>query len=150
MELLELATRLISYNTVTQESSTVEIANFIGNYLESAGFKVDHYPYINENEDPSLRKVNLIARKGGEESFLALSGHMDTVTFNGKWDQLICDPLDLVLSKGRYYARGITDMKLFIAIAMKAGEAIASHELKRPFALCFTSDEEVGCLGAGD
>lgn len=39
-------------------------------------------------------------------------------------------------------------MKLFLAVAMKAGETIRESELKFPFALCFTSDEEVGCLGA--
>ncbi len=39
-------------------------------------------------------------------------------------------------------------MKFFLAVAMKAGEAISAAELKQPFALCFSSDEEVGCVGA--
>jgi acetylornithine deacetylase len=30
----------------------------------------------------------------------------------------------------------------------KAGESVCEKDLKKPFALCFTSDEEVGCLGA--
>lgn len=37
---------------------------------------------------------------------------------------------------------------IFLAIAMKTGEKINKNKLKKPFSLCFTSDEEVGCLGA--
>ncbi len=152
MDLQELTGKLVGFNTVTSGSSTQEMADFISNYLESAGFRIETYPYINETE--GLKKVNLIARKGEGESRLALSGHMDTVGFKGSWDEHFSNPLELTLRntqkypKGIYCARGVADMKLFLAIAMKAGEAIEAKDLKYPFALCFTSDEEVGCLGA--
>ncbi len=144
MELIKLAEKLVGFDTVSQKSSTRKIADFISNYCEKAGFIVEQYPYQNNKE--GLGKVNVVVRKGGEESKLSLSGHMDTVPFNpSDWNT---NPLELTEMGDKYYGMGITDMKLFLAIAIKAGEAISEHELKYPFSLCFTSDEEVGCLGA--
>lgn len=144
MKLIKLAEKLVGFDTVSQKSSTREIADFISNYCESAGFIVEQYPYQNNKE--GLEKINVIVRKGGKESKLCLSGHMDTVPFHP--DNWNTNPLKLTKIGDKYYGIGITDMKLFLAIAMKAGEAISEHELKYPFSLCFTSDEEVGCLGA--
>ena len=153
MNLLDLTKKLVEFNTVTSGSSTQDMADFISNYLESSGFKIETYPYVNESD--GLKKVNLIARKGEGESKLALSGHMDTVGIKGNWDEeFFGNPLELTFRKtqdypkGIYCARGVADMKLFLAIAMKAGEAIEAKDLKHSFAICFTSDEEVGCLGA--
>lgn len=152
MNLQELTGKLVGFNTVSSASGTQEMADFISNYLENAGFRIQTYPYVNESD--GYKKVNLIARKGEGETRLALSGHMDTVDFNGSWDEHFGNPLELALRKtqehpkGIYCGRGVADMKLFLAIAIKAGEAIAAKDLKYPFALCFTSDEEVGCLGA--
>jgi len=144
MKLVKLAEKLVSFNTVSQKSSTREIADFVSNYCENAGFIVEQYPYQNNKE--GLEKVNVIVRKGGKKSKLCLSGHMDTVPFNpNDWNT---NPLKLTKMGDKYYGMGITDMKLFLAIAMKAGEEVSEHELKYPFSLCFTSDEEVGCLGA--
>lgn len=141
MELVELTKKLVGFNTVSQESSTKDIADFISNYCESVGFKVEQYPYQNQR----LEKINLIARKGGQESELALSGHMDTVRFDpSQWHS---DPITLTLKGDKYVGMGVADMKLFLAIAIKAGEQISEAQLNKPFALCFTSDEEVGCLG---
>ncbi|MFH1523139.1 MAG: M20/M25/M40 family metallo-hydrolase [Patescibacteria group bacterium] len=151
MDLLELATKLVSFNTVSHESSTVDMADFISNYLEGLGCKITQYPY--STSDATLKKVNLAAKIGGDESELAFAGHMDTVPIkkseNSEKDENPSrDPLELTLAGNNYYARGITDMKLFLAIAIKAAEALRSKQFKKPFALYFTSDEEVGCLGA--
>lgn len=153
MELLDLAKKLVRFNTVTNGSSTESMANFVSSYLENAGFRIELYPYVNETD--GLKKVNLIARKGRGNSRLAFSGHMDTVGFEGSWDEKrFGDPLELTFRKiqsvpgGVYCARGIADMKLFLAAAIKAGEAIEEKDLRHSFAICFTSDEEVGCLGA--
>lgn len=142
MELKDLAGKLIGFNTVSSES-TVPMADFISEYLEGYGFVIERYPY----EDKGVKKVNLIARKGGQESRLVFAGHMDTVPPGSLWDS---KPFELKHGEGRniYYGLGISDMKLFLAIAMKAGAAVSVSDLISPFALCFTSDEEVGCLGA--
>mgnify|MGYP000052907826 CR=1 FL=1 len=141
LSLEELAKRLVSFNTVSPHASTRGIADFISEYLEHNGFKINQYPY----RSGGVEKVNLIATKGGEECKLALSGHLDTVEPKKEWRT---DPFKLTLINDRYYGLGITDMKLFLAIAMKAGEIIEEKELRYPFALYFTSDEEIGCLGA--
>lgn len=153
MKLIEIAEKLVGFNTVSQTLSTRRIADFISEYLEKTGFKVQQYPYVNESE--KLEKVNIVATKGSNDIFggrLALAGHMDTVKFKEeKWNEKT-KPLNLTPIRGRsgpvYVGMGIADMKLFLAIAMKAGEDVSTRELKHPFSLIFTSDEEVGCLGA--
>lgn len=141
MDTVELAKKLISFNTVSNES-TQDISDFISNYLEDHGFLIKRHYY----ELKGVKKVNVIAKKGNGHPRLAFSGHMDTVPFDiSKWNT---DPLELTLMGNKYYGRGACDMKGFLAIAMKAGAKIKSSELKKPFALIFTSDEEVGCIGA--
>jgi acetylornithine deacetylase/succinyl-diaminopimelate desuccinylase-like protein len=78
MKLLKIAETLVGFDTVSQSASTVKIANFVSKYCEDAGFKIEQYHYKNEG----LQKVNVVARKGGCDSELCLSGHMDTVPFN--------------------------------------------------------------------
>jgi acetylornithine deacetylase len=148
VELKELAARLVRFNTVSRESP-LPMADFVSEYLERCGFSIERYPY----ESGGVKKVNLLARKGGPESRLVLSGHMDTVPAGSQWAS---NPFELtpgtVVSEKRevpvFTGLGISDMKLFVALAMKAGEAVSPSELGHPFAICLTSDEEVGCLGA--
>ncbi len=141
MDTVELVKKLIGFNTVSNES-TQDISDFISNYLENYGFAIERHCY----DLKGVKKVNVIATKGGNNPRLALSGHMDTVPFDAdKWNT---DPLKLTQMGDKYYGRGTCDMKGFLAIAMKAGSEIKSSELKKPFSLVFTSDEEVGCIGA--
>lgn len=111
MKLLEIAERLVGFHTVSQGSSTRQIADFISEYCEGAGFEIEQYPY----ENGGLEKVNVVARKGGCNSELCFSGHMDTVPFSvSDWST---DPLKLTLLNDKYYGTGIADMKLFLAIS---------------------------------
>lgn len=167
-ELLGVAKKLISFNTVSHASepskdrSTGKIADWISNYLESGQFKVIQYPYwVKPGNLPSkipqegwIKKVNLVATKGGDmedtHPEMAFSGHMDVmpadVPPDGNW-KVTPDPFTLTLLNGRYYARGIADMKLFVATAMISGCAVKASELQHPFAIYITSDEEIGCVG---
>jgi len=148
-ELLELARLLVEQNTVSvagrdaeiQTQSTIGIADICCDRLESGGFKIRRYPYSTNGVD----KVNIVAIKGGDDPHLALSGHMDVVPV-GKWDPSP-DPFQLTCQSGKYYARGIADMKLFDACAILAASRIPASALKRAVAVYLTSDEEVGCLG---
>ncbi len=94
MQLKELAAKLVSFNTVSSESP-VPMADFICNYLEGCGFVIERYPYLTtipkiENvAERVVEKVNIIARKGGQESRLVHSGHMDTVPFGSGWDNKV-------------------------------------------------------------
>lgn len=158
-ELVELTRQLVGFNTVSvagrsgpaRTQSTREMGDFVSNQLESAGFKVQQYPYTTDG----IEKMNLVATKGGEEPFLALSGHMDVVPV-GDWKPgyepfaLKFGPYEDKKTKARYdcfYGRGSADMKLFLAIIMLVGGRIDASTLRRPLGIYLTSDEEVGCLG---
>jgi acetylornithine deacetylase len=58
------------------------------------------------------------------------------------------DPFSLTESDGRYAGRGTADMKGFLALAANRMAALDLATLRRPLALLFTYDEEVGTLGA--
>jgi len=141
METIEIAEKLISFDTVSNKE-TGSIADFISEFLEDEGFVIEQYPYIQKG----VKKVNMIAKKGGHDTHFALSGHMDTVPYDIRnWST---DPLFLTKKGNKYFGRGVCDMKGFLAVAMKAASYIQEHKLKKPFGLVFTSDEEVGCVGA--
>lgn len=140
-EVLNVLRRLTAMNTVSNRS-TREIADYVSEYLGQRGFSIDQHTYVRKDAE----KVNVIARKGDGDLKLALSGHMDTVPFDKKdW---ATDPLQLTKVGDKWYGMGTCDMKGFLALAMVAGSQISASELAHPFGLVFTSDEEVGCIGA--
>ncbi len=140
-EVLTVLRRLISMNTVSRES-TIETVDFMSEYLEKFGFSIEHNKY----DLRGVKKVNMIARKGGDDLHLALAGHIDTVPFDS--EQWRTDPLELTKVGDKWFGVGTCDMKGFLALAMVVGSKISVDELKYPFGLVFTSDEEVGCIGA--
>ena len=75
---------------------------------------------------------------------LALVGHTDTVPYDSKWKEA----LTLTERDGQLFGRGACDTKAFIAATLTAVESIDLSTLTKPLALVFTSDEEIGCLGA--
>jgi acetylornithine deacetylase len=138
---LDLTRRLIGHHSVSDVSSR-PIADDASNLLADAGFRIEQVVYSNKG----VEKVNVIAVKGGDgQPELAFSGHLDTVPFKeSEWKS---DPLGLVEREGRFYGRGTCDMKGFIALAMDVGMRIPASDLRRPFGIVLTSDEEVGCVG---
>jgi acetylornithine deacetylase len=110
------------------------------------GLRVRRLPCIDES---GVEKINLIALAGADgsdaaEVELALVGHTDTVPYDPLWTAATT----LTERDGKLYARGACDTKGFIAAAMTAVEGIDLKRLRRPLALVFTADEEIGCLGA--
>src|SRR6185295_19458638 len=75
---------------------------------------------------------------------LALVGHTDTVPFDQTWT----DALRLSEKNEKLFGRGACDTKAFIACALTALDGLDLKKLKKPLALIFTADEEVGCVGA--
>lgn len=142
MKLFDIAQELVGFHTVS-DASTVQIGDRISDILSASGFQVEQHTY----DMRGVRKINVIARKGPEGlPEIALTGHYDTVPYDPReWKS---DPLTLTERDGKLYGRGACDMKVFVALAMHVGMRIATNELKKPFALIFTSDEEVGCIGA--
>lgn len=143
LDRLELTRRLIGEHSVSSAPSR-PIADFVSNVLADAGFRIERHTYHTKG---NIEKVNVIAVKGGDGTpELAFSGHLDTVPYEDSgWKS---DPLKLTERDGKFFGRGACDMKGFLGLAMEVGMRIPAVDLKKPFGLIFTSDEEVGCVGA--
>jgi acetylornithine deacetylase len=144
MSIEETLAKLVSINSVSAGSNAA-IIGFLSSRAETAGFRVHYFPYT----DPAgVEKLNMVAVIGADsletEVGLALVGHTDTVPFDPSW----AEALRLTERDGRLYGRGACDTKGFIAAALAAVEGVDLSRLSRPLALCFTADEEVGCIGA--
>ena len=135
---------LVQIDSVSAHSNA-EIISYLAARAQNRGLRVKLLPYKDER---GVEKVNLIAVAGSDaeniEVELALVGHTDTVPFDPAW----AEALRLTELDGKLYGRGACDTKGFIAAALVAVEATDLQKLRRPLALVFTADEEVGCLGA--
>jgi acetylornithine deacetylase len=139
---LELAQTLVRMNTVSANSN-LELIHFIRDELKKLGVTAR----LTFNADRT--KANLFATLGqGKPSGIILSGHTDTVPWDGQdWS---VDPLGAEVRDGKLFGRGSADMKSFIALAV--AHAPLFLESTSPFAVhfAFSYDEEVGCFGVRD
>ena len=123
------------------------LMRYIETLLVAAGITATLIP----NQDGS--KVNLLAtigpvdRAGGDRAGVMLSGHTDVVPVEGQnWTK---QPFEMTCSDGKYFGRGTTDMKGFVACAITAALKAQARPLKSPLHLAFSYDEEIGCQGVG-
>jgi acetylornithine deacetylase len=122
------------------------MVDYLARGCEAIGFDVKRFPYA---DDKGVQKVNLIAIAGAEFADetsveLALVGHTDTVPYDPNW----AEALSLTEREGKLYGRGACDTKAFIAATLSAVKLIDLKNLRRPLALVFTADEEIGLIGA--
>lgn len=139
---LELAQTLVRMNTVS-ENSNLALIHFVRDELHKLGVG----SRLTFNAERT--KANLFATLGeGKRSGIILSGHTDTVPWNGQ--QWSADPLSATVRDGKLFGRGSADMKSFIALAL--AHAPMFLESSAPFAihLAFSYDEEIGCFGVRD
>lgn len=138
---------LVAIDSVSSHSNAAVIA-YLRKRCERRGLNLKTYPH----NDHSIEKINLVAQtsvgdspaKAAATIELALVGHTDTVPYDPAWTEA----LKLTEQEGKLFGRGACDTKAFIAAALTAIENIDLTKLKRPLALVFTADEEIGCLGA--
>lgn len=151
---LEMAQTLVRMNTVSANSN-LALIDYVQGHLHGLGVR----SRLTWNADKT--KANLFATLGaGKPSGIILSGHTDTVPWDGQaWtvDPLSGSVQDWPGDEGvdggaeqagpRLYGRGSADMKAFIAVALANAERFLESE--SPFAvhLAFSYDEEVGCFG---
>jgi acetylornithine deacetylase len=145
---------LVAIDSVSSRSNA-EIISYLETRCKKLGFAVKRFQHIDEN---GVAKINLVAFTSEQESNapsppgsggspqieLALVGHTDTVPYDPDW----IEALTLTEKDGKLFGRGACDTKAFIAAALTAIETFDLSKLKNPLALVFTSDEEIGCLGA--
>ena len=145
MSVAESLAELVSIDSVSSRSNS-EIISYLEARCQAAGLSVRRFHHIDE---AGIEKINLVALAGTELSDklaieLALVGHSDTVPYDPAWT----DALRLTKKDGKFFGRGACDTKAFIAATLTAIESIDLSRLKKPLALVFTVDEEIGCLGA--
>jgi acetylornithine deacetylase len=141
--LYEVLERLVAFDTVSSKSDAPAM-EFLAERLGSHGFNID----LHRIDIAGTPQLNLVAWAGPPRpDGLTISGHLDTVPYAGQpgWNR---DPLKLGVDGERVWGRGTTDMKGFLAECVAAAAALDVRALKRPLVFIFTSNEEVGCLGA--
>lgn len=136
---------LVRIDSVSSRSNA-EIIAYVVRRCEKLNLKTQRYSY---RDQQGVEKINLIALAGTDFSSntqveLALVGHTDTVPYDPNWPEAT----NLTERDGKLYGRGSCDTKGFIAAALTAVETFDLAKLKKPLALIFTADEEVGLIGA--
>jgi succinyl-diaminopimelate desuccinylase len=137
-EVISLAQKLISFDTVNPPGRELEAMKFCASWLQEAGFDCAIQPQ-------SEGRGNLVAtRAGGHGPALCFSGHLDTVMLGGTpWTR---PPFGGSVGGDRLYGRGASDMKGAIAAFMIACSATRSDD--PGIAIVLTAGEETGCEGA--
>jgi len=137
---LAWAQRLVGFNTVSRESN-LALIECIADHLRSLNVP------LRLTWDDERRKANLFATLGqGKPGGLVLSGHTDTVPWDGQdWTR---DPLSAELVDGRLYGRGSADMKGFIGTVVAQTKAWLEADLPHALHYAFSYDEETGGFGA--
>jgi acetylornithine deacetylase len=135
----KLLSDLVGFDTVSDRSNLPLIA-YIENYL--AGFGITGRRLL----DATGQKASLWVTIGPQDRpGIVLSGHTDVVPVERQpWTG---DPFKMAERDGRYYGRGTTDMKGFVAVCLAMVPEIRSADLKMPIHLAISYDEEVGCVG---
>ena len=141
MDMRAILDRLIAFDTVSHRSN-LPLLHWVRDLLATRGIAADLIP------DATGQKANLLAVIGPREGAgVVVSGHVDVVPVEGQvWTRA---PFRLTEEAGRYYGRGTTDMKGFVACAIEAALLAAGRPLAAPLVLALSHDEEVGCRGVG-
>jgi acetylornithine deacetylase len=135
----KLLADLVGFNTVSDRSNRPLIV-YIEKYLASFGITGRRLV------DDTGQKASLWVTIGPENTpGIVLSGHTDVVPVERQpWTG---DAFKLIKRDGRYYGRGTTDMKGFVAVCLAMVPEICGANLKMPIHLAISYDEEVGCIG---
>lgn len=142
----EMVEKLVSIPSISStmdqfDQSNLDVVHTLANWLEPLGFDIAIKPI-----PARPGKANLIATRGKGSGALVLSGHTDTVPFDGHlWQS---DPFRLTEKGDRWYGLGSCDMKSFFALAIAAFEPFVNKEFDHPLILLATADEESSMSGA--
>ena len=135
----EILARLIAFDTVSSNPNRA-LMDWVADLLAGAGIESLLVP------DAGGGKANLYATVGPAGlGGVMLSGHTDVVPVVGQtWTK---PAFEMTEADGRLYGRGTTDMKGFVACAIRAMLLAAQGDLAVPLHLALSYDEEIGCLG---
>lgn len=139
INVIDLARRLVQTDTSNPPGKEAPLASILEPILEAAGFQV-------KSHDLEPGRPNLVARLG-QEPFLCLTGHMDTVPADP--DEWTRDPFAAEIDDGLLYGLGSSDMKSGVAAIVTAACQMAALPGRQGgLVLVLTAAEETGCQGA--
>ena len=134
MNTKDILDRLIAFDTVSQNSN-MALMHYIEQLLSEADIKTTLIP------NAQGTKANLLATIGPTDSGgVMLSGHTDVVPVEGQvWSK---PAFKLTCSDGKYFGRGTTDMKGFVACAIAAALKAKQRLQKAPVrpAMCIVGE----------
>lgn len=135
----EILSALVGFDT-TSYKSNLPLIQWVEDYLDGHG--VPHERVY----DATGQKANLWATLGPvDRPGYILSGHTDVVPVDGQdWSS---DPFQMMERAGRFYGRGTSDMKGYLACCLALVPDMLDAPLATPVHLAFSYDEEVGCVG---
>ncbi len=124
---VDILDRLIAFNTVSR-TPNIGLIRYVAELLTGAGIECRIV------EGPNGENANLYAKVGPDGGGgVMLSGHTDVVPVAGQnWT---VDPFRMTARDGKYYGRGTTDMKGFVACAVRAMLLSADRPLTKPLHL---------------
>lgn len=139
MQSRDILEKLVAFDTVSSRPNRV-LMDWVRDLLSGAGVDAVLIP------DAAGGKANLYTTIGPKDQpGVMLSGHTDVVPVEGQvWMK---PPFALTEADGRFYGRGVTDMKGFVACALAMALRAVARPLRTPLHLALSYDEEVGCLG---
>src|SRR5215211_2801761 len=134
---LELAQRLIGFDTTNPPGNEAACIDWIRGLLSEAGIE-------SELHESQAGRPNLVARLRGRtpEPGLLLYGHVDVVTTRDqRWSR---PPFEGEVADGFLWGRGALDMKSGVAMLVQAFLRARELELKHDVVLAVLADEERG------
>lgn len=133
---------LIAFPSISVDSNR-DIAHYCSDILQQAGFVCHQIPH------PSQDKINILAVAGDiTHPGILFSAHTDVVPVDGQdWTY---PPFELTDMGDKWYGRGTTDMKGYIALLLAFAEQLVqvAKTSHMPVSITLTYEEEVGCQGA--
>ena len=137
MTALELAQRLIQFDTTNPPGNEAECIAFVRGLLDEAGIE-------SELVEREAGRPNLVARLPGRvpEPGLLLYGHVDVVTTRDQqWSR---SPFGGEIADGFLWGRGALDMKGGVAMLVHAFLRARELDLEHDVVLTVLADEEAG------
>ncbi len=130
-EIVETVEELIKFKTTPSNFSEFERAvNYIENYFSGTSIKIKKHYF---NNFPAL----YISTVDTKHASILMQAHVDVVDGNDL--QFIPK-----IKNSKMYGRGTSDMKGFVAVAMKLISEFENHSSNCSLALVLTFDEEIG------
>lgn len=141
MDAVQLARRLIQFDTTNPPGREEEIVRYLAHLLTAAGFDVTMDPF-------GEGRANCVARLNPKADGrpLCFAGHLDTVPVGeAAWTYA---PHEGIEHEGKLFGRGASDMKSGIAAMCAAALELAHGGFAEELCLFMFGGEETGCTGS--